>query len=72
MNKIEKRLLVITSLITVVLFLFFGSGELMNGGMNGKINENGWLGSNSWCWFSTAVILIWGICFGWLFYRIRY
>lgn len=72
MNKIEKRFLVIMSLVTVVLFLFFGSGEIMKGVMNGKMSENGWLGSNSWWWFSTIVILIWGISLRWLFYRKRY
>ena len=72
MNKIEKRFLVVSFLIIVMLFLFFGSGDIMNVGMNGKMNENGWLGSNSWWWFSAAVILIWGVSFGWLFYRKKY
>jgi len=60
------------SLVTVVLFLFFGSGEIMTGVMNGKMSDNGWLGSNSWWWFSNTVILIWGISLSWLFYRKRY
>ena len=72
MNKIEKRFLVITFLVIVVLFLFFGSGEIMNGSMNGRMNENGWLGGNSWWWFSAIVILVFGVSFGWLFYRKRY
>lgn len=72
MNKMEKRLLVIMSLVTVLLFLFFGSGEIMNGVMNGKMSVNGWLGSNGWWWFSATVILVWAACFGWLFYRKRY
>jgi hypothetical protein len=72
MNKMEKRLLVIMSLITVLLFLFLGSGGMMKGVMNGKMSGNGWLGSNSWWWFSTLVILVWGVCIGWLFYRRRY
>ncbi len=72
MNKIEKRFLVVAFLIIAMLFLFFGSGNIMNIGMNGKMNENTWLWSNNWWWFSTAVILIWGASFGWLFYRKRY
>jgi hypothetical protein len=72
MNKTEKRFLVIMSLVTVLLFLFFGSSEMMKFVMNGKMSKNGWLGSNSWWWFSTLVILLWGIFIGWLFYRKRY
>jgi hypothetical protein len=68
----EKRLLVIISLVTVVLFLFFGSGEIMKGVMNGRMSANSWLGSNGWWWFSATVILIWGISLRWLFYRKRY
>jgi hypothetical protein len=45
---------------------------MMKGVMNGKMSGNGWLGSNSWWWFSTLVILVWGVCIGWLFYRRRY
>ncbi len=72
MNKMEKRFLVAAFLVMVMLFLFFGSGDIMNIGMNGKMKENIWLGSNSWWWFATAVLLIWGVFFGWLFYRKRY
>jgi uncharacterized membrane protein len=72
MNKIEKRLLVIISLVTVLLFLFFGSNAMMKVVMNGKMIKNGWLGSISWWWFSAIVILLWGLFIGWLFYRKRY
>jgi hypothetical protein len=72
MNKTNKRFLVFAFMVIVVLFLYFNGGEIMNSSMNGNMNENGWLGVNSWWWFSTAVILIWGVSFGWLFYRKRY
>lgn len=68
MNKVDKRFLLIVFLLIAVLFLFFGSGEIINGSMNGKMNENGWLGRNSWWWFSTSVILVFGAAFVWLFY----
>jgi hypothetical protein len=69
MNKINKRFLIIAFIVVAMLFLFFGSGEMMNGGMNERMNENGWLGINSWWWFSTIVLLVFGASFGWLFIR---
>jgi LPXTG-motif cell wall-anchored protein len=52
-----------------LLFLYFCSGEIMNGSINGKMNENGWLGNNSWWWFSTLVLIVFSAAFGWLLYR---
>ncbi len=69
MNKIDKRFLIIVALFIAALFLFFGSGEMMNGSMNGKMNENGWLGANSWWWFSTVILLVCGVALSWLLYR---
>ena len=45
-STINNKLLVFAFLVLVMLFLFFGSGEIM-GGINGNMSENGWLGSNS-------------------------
>jgi phosphatidylglycerophosphate synthase len=69
MNKTNKRFLIIVFIVVVLLFLFFGSGEMMNGGINGRMNENGWLGVNSWWWFSAIVLLVFGVSFDWLFSR---
>ncbi len=68
-NNTNKRSLVFVFIIIIMLFLFFVSGEMQNGAMNGKLNENGWLGSNSWWWFASIVIIIFGATFGWLLYR---
>jgi hypothetical protein len=45
-STINNKLLVFAFLVLAMLFLFFGSGEIM-GGINGNMSENGWLGSNS-------------------------
>lgn len=68
MNKIDKRFLVIAFLFIAALFLFFGSGEMMNGGMNGKMNDNGLLSANHWWWFSTIILLVCGVALSWLLY----
>jgi len=69
MNKTNKIFLIIVFIVVVLLFLFFGSGEMMNGGINGRVNKNGWLYINSWWWFSTIILLVFGASFVWLFYR---
>lgn len=48
MNRINNKYLIIGFVVIVILSLYFGSGAMMEGGMNGKINESGWTGSNSW------------------------
>jgi len=69
MNKISNRSLVIALIVLVVLFLYFGSGVMMDGGMNGRLNENGWMGGHSWRWFPTIVTLAFGVLIGWLLFR---
>ena len=69
MNMSKNTLLIIVLVVIVVLFLYFGSGAIMDGGMNGKMNENDWMGSNSWRWFPTIVTLLIGILIGWLLFR---
>jgi hypothetical protein len=70
MNKTNSRFLVIAFIIIVVLFLYFGSGAMMDGGMNGGLmNKNGWLGDHSWRWFPTIITLVFGITLGWLLFR---
>ena len=69
MNRISNRYLVITLVVIVVLFLYFGSGAMMDGGMNGSMNENHWLGVHSWRWYPTIVTLLLGVLIGWLLFR---
>ncbi len=69
MHKTNKRFLVFAFMVIVVLCLYFCSGEIMNSSMNVKMNENVWLGVNSWWWFSTLDIIFFGAAIYWLLYR---
>jgi hypothetical protein len=70
MNKMNNRFLVTSFVIVVVLFLYFGSGAILDGGMDGgMMNKNGWLGGHSWRWFPAIVTLIFGLTLGWLLFR---
>jgi hypothetical protein len=70
MNKMNDKFLVTSFIIIVVLFLYFGSGAMLDGGMNyGMMNKNGWLGGHSWRWFPAIVTLIFGLTLGWLLFR---
>lgn len=70
MNKMNDKFLVTSFIIIVVLFLYFGSGAMLDGGMNyGMMNKNGWLGGHSWRWFPAIITLIFGFTLGWLLFR---
>jgi hypothetical protein len=69
MNRMNNRFLVIAFLAVVVLFLYFGNGAMMDGGMNGRMSENGWMGSNSWRWFPTIVTFVFIVLIGWQLFR---
>lgn len=69
MNISKNTLLIIALIIIVVLFLYFGSGAIMDGRMNGRMNENDWMGGNSWRWFPTIITLVIGVLIGWLLFR---
>ena len=69
MNISKNTLLIIALVITVVLFLYFGSGAIMDGGMHGRMNENSWVGGSIWRWFPTIVFLLVGVLIGWLLFR---
>jgi hypothetical protein len=69
MNKTKRGFLVVAFIVLVVLFLCFGSGTMMHSGMNGRMNENGWIASNSWGWFPAIVTLGFGLLIGWLMFR---
>ncbi len=68
-NKINNRFLVIAFLVLVVVFLYFGGRAMMHGGMNGRMNENGWIGGSGWGWFPAMVTLGFGVLIGWLLFR---
>ncbi|MCX6170251.1 MAG: hypothetical protein NTX65_12970 [Ignavibacteriales bacterium] len=69
MDKLNNRYLVIALVVIAVLFLYFGSGTLMDGGMNEGMHENGWMSGNNWRWFPTIATLVVGVFIGWLLFR---
>ncbi len=69
LNKNNKKFLVVVFLVLVVMFLYFGGGAMIHGGMNGRVNENGWIGGNGWGWFPAIVTLGFGVLIGWLLFR---
>jgi hypothetical protein len=62
-------LLIIVLAVVTVLFLYFGSGAIMDGGMHGRLNENNWIGGHNWKWFPTIVTLLIGVLIGWLLFK---
>ena len=64
MNDTNKTPLVIAFVAVVVLFLFFGGGSMMNGGMMGQ----GWGGGFGWMWIPTLLTLGLGILLGWMIF----
>ena len=73
MKTTANATLVIAFVVVVVLFLFFGgwgiTGGMMNGGMHGGMNENGWMGERTWMWFPTIITLVLGIVLGWAIFK---
>jgi len=69
MDKTNNRYLVITLVVVVILFLYFGSGTMMDSGMNGRMNGNHWLGGNSWRLYPTLITLLFGVLIGWLLFK---
>ena len=69
MSTINNRLLVFTFLVFVMFFLYFGNVIIMSGRISGRMNENGWIGSNNWLWYLTVTaISIWW-CVSWLHFK---
>jgi hypothetical protein len=66
MNTINNKFLIFAFVALIALFLYFDSGIMMGGGLNGRANENGWMGINSWIWFLTLITIVFGIAFSWL------
>ena len=68
MNATTKTPLVIAFVITVMLFLLFGSGmmtgTIINGGMMGSGRMSG--GGISWMWISTLFTFGLGVIIGWV------
>lgn len=73
MKTTANATLVIAFVVVVILFLFFGgwgiTGGMMNDGMHGGMNENGWMGGRTWMWFPTIITLVLGIVLGWAIFK---
>ncbi len=68
-DRIRKTMLIIMLVIIIVLFLYFGSGTILDGGMNIGMHKNGWMSGNSWKWFSSIGTIVVGVFVGWLLFR---
>ena len=64
MTESNKTPLVIAFVAVVVLFLVFGGGTMMNGGMMGQR----WTGGFGWMWIPTLLMLGFGILLGWVIF----
>jgi uncharacterized membrane protein YciS (DUF1049 family) len=69
MNNQNKRYLVVTLVVIVVLFLYFGIGILMEGGMNSGMHGNSLISNSNWRLFPTIVTLLIGVVIGWLLFK---
>ncbi len=65
MTESNKTPLIIAFVVVVVLFLGFGGGTMMNGGMMGQGGSTGGFG---WMWIPTLLTLGLGILLGWMFF----
>jgi len=69
MNTINNKFLIFAFVALIALFLYFDSGIMMGGGMNGRTNENGWMGINGWLWFLTLITIEFGVALSWLHFK---
>jgi len=64
MNKKNHKLWLIALLVMLIFFSYFGGGPIINGGMSGMMNRNGWITSNFWRWFLALVALVFAVMIG--------
>ena len=69
MTITKNTMLIILLIVIVMLFLYFGNGTMMDGGMNGKMYLNDWLGKNSFGWAPSLVTFSFGVLVGRLLFR---
>ena len=72
MNTINNKFLVFAFVTLIALFLYFDSGIMMGGGLNGSVNENGWMGINSWLWFLTLAAILFSVSVSWLHFKRKF
>jgi hypothetical protein len=69
LNKTNNRYLAVSFMVLLVLFLYFGGTAMMQGGMSGRIKENGWIGGNGWGWIPALFTFVLVVFIGWLLIR---
>ncbi len=69
MNTISNKFLVFAFVVLIALFLYFDSGIMMGGGLNGRMDENGWMEINNWLWFLTLSAILFGVALSWLHFK---
>lgn len=69
MNKTNRGFLVVAFILLAVLFLYFGGGAMMGGGVNGGMNGHGWMGGNSRGWLPALFTFGLFVLIGWLLFR---
>jgi membrane protein implicated in regulation of membrane protease activity len=69
MNNKNKRFLVITFIVLLVFFLYFGCGAMLVGKFNGRTHESALMGVMSWRWSLTILSFVFGALVSWLLFR---
>jgi hypothetical protein len=64
MNKKNYKLWLIALLVMLMFFFYFGSGPIINGGMSGMMNRNGWINANFWRWFLASITIVFAVLIG--------
>jgi membrane protein CcdC involved in cytochrome C biogenesis len=64
MNKKNYKLLLLALLVMLIFFFYFGSGPIINGGMSGMMNRNGWINASFWRWFLALFTLVFAVMIG--------
>ena len=59
----------ITVIVLIVFFFYFGTGTIINNGINGRMKGNGWMGANNIAWTPIIYILIIIILIGLFIFR---
>ncbi len=67
MSNINIKYLTIIAVVLVVIFLYWGSGTMMNGDRTGMMHEDSGMFRNNWEWFASISIIAFAVFTGWLY-----
>jgi len=68
MKNINNKYMAIIAMLFVVIFLYWGSGTMMNDNINGFFGEDGLPGINYRSWSATVAVIAFGAFAGWLYF----